>query len=226
MRDAILIGALYAALGAIVAALAVKYAAPSALWDIMLWGGVALAIGCVASLWFSASHQATGRPFLLPSACITLGLCLIAFGFVWHASQAAVDNEYIFFRVEISDPKNLSLTNLPVWITNASPGPFEHVDSWFAPWTPQPDANDPSYWSIGHQLKRFIPVLQNGSVLFGVIIPRGNYRIQYDATLRGLSYHFEEHLNIFERDGSLVQTIEVLRRISGVPKMSALSRLL
>jgi hypothetical protein len=136
MRDAILIGALYAALGAIVAALAVKYAAPSALWDIMLWGGVALAIGCVASLWFSASHQATGRPFLLPSACISLGLCLIAFGFVWHASQAAVDNEYIFFRVEISDPKNLSLTNLPVWITNASPGPFEHVDSWFAPWTP------------------------------------------------------------------------------------------
>ena len=61
MRDALIIGALYAALGAVVAALAVKFAAPSTLWDIVLWGGVALALGCIASLWLSASHRATGR---------------------------------------------------------------------------------------------------------------------------------------------------------------------
>jgi hypothetical protein len=49
MRDALVIGALYAAVGAIVAALAVKYAEPSSLWDIILWGGVAMAPGNIAS---------------------------------------------------------------------------------------------------------------------------------------------------------------------------------
>jgi hypothetical protein len=112
VRDAIIIGALYAAVGAIVAALAIKYASPSVLWDIVLWGGVALAIGCIASLWLSASHQTTGRPFLLPAACINLGLCLLVFGFVWHFSGFRQSSTYTYI---------LSLSDLDIIIDEKNP---------------------------------------------------------------------------------------------------------
>ena len=141
MRDALIIGALYAALGAVVAALAVKFAAPSpyplrrtfrtTLWDIVLWGGVALALGCIASLWLSLHIK--DWAFLLPAACISLGLCLIAFGYIWHFSKDEVDNEYLFYSVDIRDPKDLK-AHLPIFITSRSPSPFENVDCWWAPW--------------------------------------------------------------------------------------------
>jgi hypothetical protein len=213
MRDALIIGALYAALGAVVAALAVKFAAPSTLWDIVLWGGVALVLGCIASLWLSASHQATGRPFLLPAACISLGLCLIAFGYIWHFSKDEVDNEYLFYSVDIRDPKDLK-AHLPIFITSRSPSPFENVDCWWAPWGSEkniyPTNQTNPYWSIGHQMKVVFPFVRGGA-MYGRSILSGDYLIQYDTTFKGLNYHFDERLNIEAQDGSLVQKIDVWR---------------
>jgi hypothetical protein len=88
MREALIIGLLYAAVGALVTALAAKYAGPL-FWDIIEWGAGAIIVGCAVSLWLSFSSATTGRPFLLPAALINLGLCLVALGFVWHFSLTA-----------------------------------------------------------------------------------------------------------------------------------------
>ena len=212
MREAFIIGAFYAALGAIVAALAVKYAEPSLLWDIVLWGGVTLAIGCIASLWLSASHQATGRSFLFPAALINLGLCLIVFGWFWHFYNKRPDNEFMWFRVDISDPANLTAP-LPLRIKNQRSGPFANVDVWFSPWSSKPGSQE--YFSIGPPLKVSFPVLQHGDYPYGRAIQAGDYRIEFDGTLHDLTYHFVEHLKISERDKALIQSIEVRRTIGG-----------
>ena len=47
---------------------------------------------------------------MIPAACISLGLCLIAFGYIWHFSKDEVDNEYLFYSVDIRDPKRLKST--------------------------------------------------------------------------------------------------------------------
>jgi hypothetical protein len=131
MREAVIItfigGAFFAALGAMVAALAIKNATPALLWDLVLWGGVAMVIGSIISLGLFLWSQSSGRPFVGPALSIDFGLCLIAIGLVWYFSKEAVDNEYIFFKVEISDPRNLTGL-LPVWISNQAPGPFYNVD--------------------------------------------------------------------------------------------------
>jgi hypothetical protein len=85
MRDDLLIGLLYAAVGALMTALAAQYAGPQ-FWEVIEWGAVALILGCVASLWLSHSHRTTGRPFLGPALSINLGICLVVAGFVWHFS--------------------------------------------------------------------------------------------------------------------------------------------
>jgi len=64
---------------------------------------------------------------LLSAACIHLGLCLIAFGGVWHFSHDRVDNDYVYYRVEIKNPKDLTAL-LPIWITTDASSPFKDVD--------------------------------------------------------------------------------------------------
>jgi hypothetical protein len=89
MREGLLIGLLYAAVGGLVTALAAQYAGPR-FWVILEWSMVALILGCIASLVLLHSHQTTGRPFWMPAILINLGLCLITGGFVWHYSTGAI----------------------------------------------------------------------------------------------------------------------------------------
>jgi hypothetical protein len=146
---------------------------------------------------------------------IAAGVCALIVGVVlWLDRAETSDDEYIVFDVENLGPSNLT-GPFALWIANAAPGPFEHVDSWFSPWAAAGDGHNQAYWSIGQFLKVVFPVLQHGRVLFGREIPPGDYLIQCDATLRGLSYHFDEHLEIREQDGAFIQSIEVRRRISG-----------
>jgi hypothetical protein len=63
-------------------------------------------------------------------------------------------------------------------------------------------------------MKVFFPVVRGGT-LYGRSISANDYVIQYDATFRGLSYHFDERLNIRAQDGILTQKIDVWRTISG-----------
>jgi hypothetical protein len=89
VRDAFIIGLFYAAMAALMAALAAKYAGPL-FWEIVQWGAITLMVGCAASMWLSYSHQSTGKPFLWPALCINLGLCAITAGFLWHYSAGSV----------------------------------------------------------------------------------------------------------------------------------------
>src|ERR1700687_2915639 len=88
MRETIIICvvvvAIFFAAGAIVSALAIKYATSSYLWDAVLWGGVALMICSLVTLGLYISSQLGGRPFVLPALLINFGLCLVVGGFVWH----------------------------------------------------------------------------------------------------------------------------------------------
>src|SRR5215813_11036280 len=88
MRETIIIGlilgAVTTAAAAIMTALAIKNATPSLLWDIVLWGSVAVFIGGLATLALYVSSQKYGRPLLGPAIFINLGICLLVFGFVWH----------------------------------------------------------------------------------------------------------------------------------------------
>lgn len=88
MRETIIIGvvvgAIFFAAGAIVSALAIKYATSSYLWDAILWGGVALMMCSLVTLGLYISSQLGGRPFVLPALLINFGLCLVVGGFVWH----------------------------------------------------------------------------------------------------------------------------------------------
>ncbi len=90
MREAIIIGiivgALFFAAGAVLSALAIKYATSSLLWDVVLWGSVALMMGSLVTLGLYISSQLSGRPFVGPALIINFGLCLIVGGFVWHFS--------------------------------------------------------------------------------------------------------------------------------------------
>jgi hypothetical protein len=212
MRDAFLIGALYLALGVVVTALAGLYAGPR-FWEALLWGGIALATGCVASLCLSYSHQATGRPFLGPALAINLGLCLVIIGFVWHFWKAVIDADVLFYFVDIRDPKDIS-AQLPIYIASRSPGTFEKVDPWWSPWGSEQtsDLNDPTslYYSIGGRLKLVYPWIR-GNTKYGLAVTAGDYLVEYNATLKDINYHFDEHLVIQNQDGILVQKIDVWR---------------
>jgi hypothetical protein len=52
-----------------------------------------------------------------------------------------------------------------------------------------------------------------GGAKYGRSISAGEYLIQYDATHKDVNYHFDEHLNIYAVDGSLVQKIDVWRNV-------------
>jgi len=88
----LLVSALFAGVGAVVAALAVKNASDLRLWDIILWGGVLVVVLYAANLslllWASSSEWRRARPLWGPMVLIDLGICLIAIGIMWHQNDA------------------------------------------------------------------------------------------------------------------------------------------
>jgi len=218
MREAIIvgfiIGAFFAAIGAIVAALAIKNATPSILWDLVLWGGVALLFCSIATLALYISSQNSGRPLLWPALLINTGLCLMVGGFVWHFSKAMVDNDYMFFWID--NPPENTTAQFPIYIASPATGAFKDLRVWWAPWgsqsKPLPKSPDNPYWSIGFQLKSPVDLIRGGTD-YGRSVPLGDYSIEYDATLKDVNYHFDEHLMIENKNGKLAQKIEVWRMI-------------
>jgi hypothetical protein len=211
MRD-ILLAAIGIAAGAIMTALALRYATSALLADALLWGGITIAICSLATLLLHYSSQKYGRPFLEPALLLNLAICLVIFGLVWHfSSEVKDDDKYMFFHVEAQSNNQ---TDFLIRLVNRAPGPFYSVDYWFCPWS-SGGSNDPAYWSIGRPLKIFFPTLQNGDFTLGKTIPIGDYRIEFDGTYQDLSYHFVEHLEIKASGGVLSQAIEVRRWISG-----------
>jgi hypothetical protein len=84
----VIVGLFFFMATAVVTAIAIKYATPSLLWDIILWGGVTGMLCSVLTLVLFVSAQLSGRPFLWPALLINFGLCLGAAGIVWHFSPA------------------------------------------------------------------------------------------------------------------------------------------
>jgi hypothetical protein len=211
MRDGIIIGMFYAALGSLMTALAAKYAGPL-FWDLVQWGSIALIFGCLASLALSFSHQSTGRPFLGPALCINLAICLATAGLLWHFYKSPpVSGEYLYFDVDIAAGAN-SAGFFPGRIVNVAPSTFFNVDSWFSleagkgKADPQ-DGTNP-YWSL-RPLKVFMPILHSGGPRTGKFLPMGYYFVQCNATYKDISYYFRELLEIREYQGAVIQLIDV-----------------
>lgn len=103
MREAVIVGLIigtfFAGVGAVVAALAIKNATPSILWDIILWSGVAATLCSAATMALVLSADYShGRPLLIPAAVINLGICLIVSGLVWHFSETTSPNRALTAR--------------------------------------------------------------------------------------------------------------------------------
>jgi hypothetical protein len=213
MREGLLIGLLYAAVGGLVTAIAAQYAGPR-FWEIFQWTCVGLILGCVTSLWLLNSHQTTGRPFWMPAACINLGLCLIVIGWLWHISKEPIaTNEYLYFDVDLAAGTNTG-GGYPGRIFNLAPSTFSNVIAWFSPEAgkgiadPQNESNP--YWSLRY-LQVGMPILHSGGPRTGKFIPAGYYFVQCNATYKDISYYFRELLEIREYNGSVIQLIDVWR---------------
>lgn len=220
MRESIIIGFIvgtfFAAISAIVAALAIKNATPSLLWDIVLWGGVAMLLCSIATLALYTSAQNSGRFLLWPALLINTGLCLIVGGLVWHLAGPTTDSDYLIYKADIQNPSDLRAL-LPIVIGSPSFASFDNVDQWWSPWnggnhSPYPQDSTNPYWSIGAQMKVVIPFVRGGT-LYGRSIPANDYFIESNTSFKGMNYHFDERLNIFTRNGQLVQEIDVWRTI-------------
>jgi hypothetical protein len=73
------------AAGAILTAAAVLYSTSTILWNIVLWGGVTILAGSVAcALLLVSSHYYSGRPFMVPSISIVIGIGLLVFRIASH----------------------------------------------------------------------------------------------------------------------------------------------
>ena len=179
----------------------------------------ALVLALFLALWAVGiwlPSPAKGVKKSMAALLIAAGACALITGVVLFLdSSAPVDDAYLFYWVEITNPNDLRAL-LPVHITSRSPGTFEKVDPWWAPWGSEKSASPldttTPYWSIGKEMKVFFSFVRAGA-LYGRAIRAGDYLIQYDATLKDVNYHFDEHLNIEAHDGSLVQKIDVWRMV-------------
>ena len=131
------------------------------------------------------------------------------------------DSDYLFYKADIQNPTDLTAL-LPIWVGSPSSASFDNVDQWWAPWNggnhnPYPQNTTSPYWSIGWPLKVVLPFVRGGAI-YGRSIRAGDYLIQSNTTFKGVNYHFDEHLNIHEKSGSLVQEIEVWRTIGNGEK--------
>jgi hypothetical protein len=192
----VVIGAFFCAVGAILTALAIKFGTDSPLWDLVLWGGAVIMVASVATLGLYISSQVGGRPFMMPSLLINLGICFLTAGVLWHFSRVShylVDGDYLYYYVDIVNPRD-SNAAIPLWINNESPAPFDNVDPWFSPASAKGNDKDSDYWTIGGQLKVVYPFVRHGKVKYGPAVRPFNFRIEYDATFKGVSYHFIELL--------------------------------
>lgn len=99
MRDlgiALVMGVFFFAGGAVMTALAIKYATPGLLWDIVLWGGIlgmalsAANIIMLAIYYLSDAILRTQRPILGPAILMNLAICLAVGSLIWHFSEAPI----------------------------------------------------------------------------------------------------------------------------------------
>lgn len=200
-------------LGATMSALAAPAHFPNAppwVWHFLFWLGVAL----MALMVCDAICLIFWRPRLPTAILANAGLLLLAGAVIAEMAPVALveDNEFIWFRVEISDPKDLTAF-LPLRISNRHSGPFTDVNEWFCPWSSI--GGGPGYDSIGWLLKSPYPFLHYGDYPYGKAIKAGDYGIEFDGTLHGITYHFVQRLNIHEKNGELIQSIQVRRWIGG-----------
>lgn len=207
MREIILFVASLAAAAVLTALAVIRPESP--LWKPLLWGGIAIFAACACIWLFDYLRPGAWPPFLFGAG---IGVALFIGCGIALFDHKTVDDEFMWFRVEISNPSDLTAL-LPLKIKNAHPGPFANVDVWFSPWSSIPGG--PEYYSIGQMLKVGFPVLQHGDYPYGRAIHSGDYRIEFDGTRHDLTYHFVERLNISERDSALIQSIEVRRTIGG-----------
>lgn len=216
----ICVGAIFFGPSIAMALILAKYGAESPYFEWLLGASVSMGLMGVATLILLISAQATGRSFLtvtsmLAATLVNLGLCLVVGGLVFFYSSQRVDSDYMFFWVDMVDLKNIA-AQLPVYIASRSPGSFEQLRVWWAPWGSEkniyPETPDNPYWSIGFQMKSPVDLIRGGAK-YGRSIHAGDYIIQYDATLRNVNYHFDEHLVIENENGTLVQKIDVWRMV-------------
>ncbi len=87
-------------------------------------------------------------------------------------------------------------------------GPLQRVHFHIHPASSKGDANSPDYLKLSKEggTGIWMPVGNNGG-LMGSAFPAGSYRIEMDAP----NGHFVEYLNIFEFNGELVQTVDVIK---------------
>lgn len=95
MREAIIVGSVvglfFFAAGAIMTALAIKYATSSSFWDVVLWAGIATMASTVATLGLYISSQINGGPFWVPAACFTAAVFIGTIGLALHLSVSKID---------------------------------------------------------------------------------------------------------------------------------------
>jgi len=222
MREAIIIGSaiglFFGAVGVVMTALGIKYAADSPLWDYAIGLGVAFILVGIVTITLYVSSERGGRPFMGPELLINTAICMIALGIVWHFSKTEkVDADYFYFEGRILNSKNLT-AEIPLVICNNSTAPFEDVDPWFSPAEvngnafPQDETNP--YWSR-RDLKVFWPKLQHGSFLYGKSVPPRAWRIEVESNFKGTSNHFLEILEFVEYQGKLIQVINVWKTVAG-----------
>jgi hypothetical protein len=92
----ILIGIVFFAAGAILTALAVKYATSGYLWDAILWLGVGLMINSAATLALFYWTEKTGGAFWFPATLLNVGLCVILAGIFYSDSSAPKQDQPAF----------------------------------------------------------------------------------------------------------------------------------
>lgn len=194
------------------------FSAPYKWHDMSSWiTNSALLLALFLAIWAALlclPSPARGAKRSMAAMLIAGGICALIAGIVFWLDPTS-DNDYLFYAVDIADPKDIA-ANLPVYIRTPSSGTFEIVDPWWAPWgsekTIYPEDKTNPYWSIGHEMKVAFRVVRGGAK-YGRSIPAGDYIIQYDATFKDINYHFDEHLNIQAHDGILIQKIDVWRLI-------------
>jgi hypothetical protein len=88
-----------------------------------------------------------------------------------------------------------------------STGPMPEVRYWIHPASTKGDANNPDYYKYRDKGGGIFQARGKVGGLMGIAFPIGSYRIEMDAA----NGHYVEHLNIFEFNGQIVQTIDVIK---------------
>lgn len=195
------------------------FGAPYKLHEMPAWlPNLALLLALFCALWgllIWLPAPAKGRKKTMAAILIAVGACALIFGVVLYLDPTLeADNDYMYFWAD--NPPANTPGQFPIHVASPCTGAFRDLRVWWAPWgsqsKPQPKSPDNPYWSIGFSMKSPVNLIRGGAD-YGRSISPGDYSIEYDATLREVNYHFDEHLIIENKDGKLVQKIDVWRTV-------------